>query len=157
MSVDKRISIIVARKELQDCINDAKRWKWEISSIDENTQSFIIKMRSPIDSEEYIIEIQFDNYKELPLLIEFIDPSTQEKGTKNAYPSDGSLFHNFPCICNPCSRKAYNEVYGGPHQDWKMNNWQQNPKVGSLKEIRAILRAIYFRISNKDIYKGRMK
>lgn len=159
MSVDPRISLEIVRKELIDCQQDIKRYKWEISEIDEQSQTFIVKMKSPIDNQQYIIEIKFDNYKEWPLYIEFIDPVTNTRGTKNAYPvSDGSygnLFHSTPCICNPCSRKAYSE-HRGPHADWNIIGWQQNPKTSSLTNIRAILRAIYYRISNPDIYRGRM-
>jgi hypothetical protein len=161
MSVDNRISLNIVRMELQDCQKDAELFGWDISEIDESNHVFTVKMISPIDDEGYKMEIRFDDYKELPLLIEFIDPKTGEKGTKNAYPADGggkagNLFHNHPCICHPCSRKAY-KGYSNVHaNDWNLIGWQQNPKVDTLTNIRAILRAVYFRISNAEIYKGRM-
>jgi hypothetical protein len=159
MSVDPRITLNIVKNELDDCQVDAGRYGWEISEIDEKGQLFTVKMISPIDQELYIMEIRFDDYKELPLLIEFVDPKTGERGKKNAYPADGgkygNLFHGNPCICHPCSRKAYKK-YSGPHQDWDIAGWQQNSKVGTLTNIRAILRAIYARISDSEIYKGRM-
>lgn len=159
MSVDPRISLSIVAREIEDSQRDASLFKWEISGIDEQNQSFTVKMKSPIDQEEYIMEIKFDNYKEWPLLIEFIDPKTLVKGTKNAYPSDqgspnGNLFHGHPCICHPCSRKAHNG-YGNVHTEWNLVGWQQL-NAGSLTTIQAILRAIYFRISNPVNYKGRM-
>jgi len=161
MAVDPRTSVTIVRKELEDCQKDAIRNHWEISPIDEQNQIFTVKMKSPIDNQEYIIEIKFDNYKELPLYIEFIDPTTGEKGTKNAYPSSKGktiFFHGLPCICHPCSRKVYREAYtNGPHTDWTLTGWQQNPQVGSLTNIRAILLAIYSRISNEEEYGGRMR
>jgi hypothetical protein len=158
MAVDPRISVTIVRKELEDCQKDAIRNHWEISSIDEQNQIFVVKMKSPIDSQEYIVAMKFDNYKQWPLFIEFIDPATSERGTKNSYPSSkgksGGFFHGFPMICHPCSRKAYPP---GPHNDWTLTGWQQNPQVGSLTNIRAILLAIYSRISNEDEYGGRMR
>jgi hypothetical protein len=114
-------------------------------------------MKSPIDKEVYIIEIKYDNYKESPLDIEFIDPVTGERGTKNAYPSGkgttGSFFHPSPAICHPCCRKAYKPNL---HAQWGNVAWQLNPQVGSLTTLKGILLAIYFRISNEDEYAGRM-
>lgn len=159
MSVDPKTSLNIVRKELKDCRDDSESYGWEISEIDTEKQTFTVKMKSPIDNEVYIIEVKFDNYKELPLFIEFIDPITGDKGTANAYPASsaqyGGFFHNKPCICNPCSRKAYRE-YTALHSDWNMIGWEQNPQVGSLTNIRAILQAIYFRIKNSDTYRGRM-
>jgi hypothetical protein len=116
-------------------------------------------MKSPIDNQEYIIEIRFDSYKEIPLNIEFIEPNNPSaRGTKNAYPLGkgkyGSFFHEkLPSICHPCSRKAYSPDL---HHEWELAGWQQNPQIGSLTNLRAILSAIYWRISDEDEYGGRM-
>ncbi len=118
-----------------------------------------MNLKSKLDNEKYILEVRFDNYKEWPLYLEFIDPVTGEKGTKNAYPKgDDSFFHQHPCICNPCSRKAYAD-YSGVHKDadWTLAGWQQNQKTNTLVDLRSILEAIYARINNRDIYQGRMK
>jgi hypothetical protein len=156
MPVDPRTSAAIVRKELEDCRADASLYHWEISQLDEEKQVFTVKMKSPIDNQEYVIEMKFDNYKEMPLLIEFIDPATGERGTKNTYPSStgksGSFFHPNQCICHPCSRKAY----GSLHNDWQLAGWRSNDKVGLLTNIGAILSAIYYRISNPEEYGGRM-
>jgi len=159
MTVDARIALATVQSELQTCEEDCKRYGWEISKIDEEKQTFIVKMKSPIDNEQYIIEIKFDNYNEWPLYIEFINPETDQKGTKNPYPLSigvhSSFFHTKQCICHPCSRKAYKE-YAGVHTDWNIIGWQNNQSVGTLTNIRAILLAIYHRISNPTVYGGRM-
>lgn len=162
MSVDPRISATIVLKEIEDCQKDIDRYGWDIFEIDNENQYFVVKMSSPVDGEVYILEIQFDNYKEWPLLIEFIDPQTGEAGSKKAYPQDGrkpglgNLFHSHPCICHPSSRKAH-KGYSDVHKDWNPEGWQGYPQIGSLTNIRAILQAIYSRISNPEIYQGRMK
>lgn len=161
MPVDARISLITVQRELKECQEDCKRYHWEISNIDEQNQTFIVKMKSPIDNELYVIEIKFDNYNEWPPYIEFIDPISDQRGTKKSYPLSsggdyGSFFHpQHPSICHPCSRKAY-QGYTGLHGDWNITGWQQNPYTGTLTNIRAILLAIYGRISNRKTYGGRM-
>ncbi len=156
MPVDPKISSAIVRQELEACKEDIALYGWEISSIDEPNQVFTVKMKSPIDNQVFIVEIKFDNYKEIPPYIEFIDPTTGQRGSKIAYPASkgrtGSFFHTNACICHPCSRKAY----GGLHKDWALSGWQSNEKTGSLKNIRGILEAIYSRISNEDEYGGRM-
>jgi hypothetical protein len=141
---------------LKDCEKVAVLYHWTISPIDKANQLFTVKMRSPIDEQQYIIEIKFDNYKEFPPFIEFVDPTTGQRGTKSAYPvgkgRTGNFFHPKAVICHPCSRKAYENV----HKDWHLAGWQLNPKTGTLTTMRAILAAIYSRISNEEEYGGRM-
>lgn len=158
MSVDRTISLNRIRKELTPCFEFEEKFGWVISEIDEPNQTFTVNMISPIDNERYIVEIKFDNYPEIPLFLEFIDYRTNEKGTKQAYPKNkDSFFHPHPCICNPCSRKSYKAHDStAPHGDWQLIGWQSNPKVGTLKNVRAILNAIYFRISNPVYYEKRM-
>ena len=157
MAVDNSISIAIVRKEIADCGVDVDRYGWEFFEINEEGLSFTVKMFSPVDGEIYLIWIRFDNYKEWPLLIDFVDPLNGQEGTKNAYPqckNDG-FFHGQALICNPCSRKAYGNLKG-PHPEWQYAEWQTNPKTGALKNLRAILLAINERIRRPELYKGRM-
>lgn len=161
MAVDQIISINIVKNELTACERDALRFGWEIFENREDVLSFSVKMVSSLDNEIYLIGIQFDNYKEWPVYIEFVDPQNGQMGTKNAYPCgkiDG--FFNFiegvPLICHPSSRKAYGDLKG-PHKDWNLIGWENNPKTGALKNIHAILLAIYERINQQEIYNGRMK
>ena len=159
MSVVKEVSFIKVRKELANCIDYGKKVGWILSEIDESGLSFTVQMTSPIDGEIYIVEVIFDNYPEIPPLIDFIQYTTGKTNIPGAYPKNkDSFFHpNGPCICNPCSRKSYKEfVQTGPHGDWKMIGWQKNPQVGTLTSMDAILRTIYSRISNPEFYEKRM-
>ena len=156
MSVDPKISLAIVQKEIEECQEYAVAYGWKFSSIDDARQSFTVEMKA-IDEQIYLIEIKFDNYKELPLFIEFIDHKTGQKDVKTAYPRcNDSFFHpDKMCICNPCSRKAY-AGYSGLHGDWQLIGWEKNQKVTTLISIKAILLAIYCRINNGEIYGGRM-
>lgn len=157
MTVDKNVSLSIVKSELDKCHCDADNYGWEISTLDESQLSFRVKMISPIDNEIFIVSFKCNNYKEWPPNIDFIDPISGQEGVKNAYPlnSDGFFNENI-LICHPCSRKAYKD-FNGPHGDWDPTVWENNSKVGALKNIWGILRAIYERISNSEIYRGRMK
>ena len=156
MSVDKRISLGIIKEELEVVRAQAGAFGWQISPIDEDRQQFTVAMISPIDREPYILLVQFDNYRQWPLLLEFLHPVTREPALHAAYPKNGdSFFHGKPCICNPCSRKSYKE-YTNVHGDWQLEGWESNPQLQSLKNLVSILQAIYFRISSPDLYTGRM-
>lgn len=163
MNMEASISIKIVKSELESCLEYAKKCGWLISNIDESNLSFNVKMTSPLDGEVYILNVVFSDYPELPLILDFIDPVTNELGNRNAFPdSKDSFFHkrNPPFICSPCSRKAYgsyNEVKG-PHDDWTMIGWRTNKQTGGLIDIPNILRAIYSRISDEKKYnKQRMR
>lgn len=157
MSVRKEISLERIKSELQKGRDFGDKCGWEYSEIDEEQMCFTIRMVSPVDEQLFILRIQFDDYPEIPLYLDFIDPENGNLGTKHAYPKKerDSFFHPHPCICNPSSRKAYQGFSGGPH-NWTMIGWQGNPQTGTLKNLEAILKAIYSRISNPNYYDGRM-
>lgn len=162
MSVDPRISLQIVNREIEACTIFAEMYRWKISSINETTQKFNITMKCPIDNSTYIILIQFDDYREIPILYDFINPNTKQIGVSSAYPapskgSVGGFFHKQgPCICHPSSRKAYGDL-GGPHKnDWNMSKWELIHETGNIKNICSMLRAIWCRISDPEIYGGRM-
>jgi hypothetical protein len=158
MIVDQKISILEVDRELSACREFLRSIGITLSDVDLEKLLFTAEISSSIDKEKYQIELRFDNYPAWPLFIEFIHPVTGERGTHRAYPkSTDSFFHGFPCICNPSSRKAYqSHTPGAPHGDWNLIGWRDNPQVGTLKTIDAILLAIYSRINNSQFYLGRM-
>jgi hypothetical protein len=160
LAVDPIISLSIIRREIEECKTEPLLKSVKLSDVNEASQAFTVEMTSPKDNEVYKLVIKFDNYKEQPLYMDFIDPITGKEGTKNAYPScngpGGEFFHQYPCICNPCNRKSYLN-YAQIHREWDLATWQSNPQVGSLTNLRNILLAINKRIRNPDSYNGRMR
>lgn len=155
MIVDPEVSLALIKKEIADC--QTGNYGWSFSEIDEANLNFQVTMQAK-DEEVFILKISFDDYKHLPLLIDFVDPESSVIGIKSAYPIDKTGFFNNTqiAICHPCNRKAY-RGYTGLHADWgEPSGWQNNPNIGALKSLKPILEAIYFRITNDD-YNGRME
>lgn len=159
-TVAKEVSLLEIDKELQGNRQFLESLGIRISDVDNEKLLFTAQMTSSIDGEIYQVEFRFDNYPAWPPLIEFIHPETGARGTKKAYPKKegDSFFHPYPCICNPCSRKAY-KAYdnGAPHGDWDLVGWRTNSQYSTLKTIDAILQAINSRINNSLYYDGRME
>lgn len=156
MTVSHNISLQIIKKEIENCKTDPIIKNLKYSDLNEENLSFTVELKSSVDDNIFIMELCLDNYKELPPYIEFIDSETRERGIKHAYPKgpDG-FFHDKPCICNPCSRKAY-VGYSDLHKEWKINSWQQIPEVNSLTDLKSIIKAVNNRINNPLYYSGRM-
>lgn len=160
MTLPPLFSTEIVKEELKKCDDLIQGNKITITEFDKKLLKFNATMKSEIDNEEYILQVDYENYNEWPPYLDFIDPKTGIVSTKAAYPkTNDSFFHDkHPCICNPCNRKAYKE-YTGLHPDdsWKLIGWKQNPKINTLTNLRSILLAIYSRINNKQFYLGRMQ
>lgn len=122
----------------------------------------VVKMRAH-NRDLFIVEAQFDNYKEWPPSFEFIDADSGERGTRRAYPqSTDSFFHaSGPCICAPFNRKAYKGVVAtGPHADWPLGDWMTSKANGydwsRAKKFGDMLALIQTRLQFPHLYKGRM-
>lgn len=159
MTLPPLFSTEIVKEELKTCDDLIQENKIIITDFDEESQKFKVTMKSTIDNEEYILQVDYENYNEWPLYLDFIDPETSKIGVLTAYPKCNDSFFNEtgPCICNPCNRKAYKDYTGLHKDDWKLIGWKQNSKISTLTNLRAILFAIYSRINNKQIYEGKMK
>lgn len=117
------------------------------------------------NGDPFIVEIQCDNYKEIPPLFEFIAPDTGERGTRHAYPkTTDSFFHESgPCICAPFNRKAYKTVVPtGPHgDDWKLADWQTSTansvNWANYSKLGDMIGLIANRLAQPAYYRGRMQ
>lgn len=161
MPVDRQVTVAIVERELAAARRLGAHYGWKFSSVVAEKPSFYVTIQSAIDKEVYHVDFELDDYKEMPPYIEFINPATGERGSKRCYPMDthpegGAIFHAMPCICHPCSRKAYAR-YRGPHADWdaQISNWQALAK--GLTGIPEILLMIQARINDPGGYKGRME
>jgi hypothetical protein len=161
MAVDVATSREVVRAELGAVRALAVLHRWGIVP-DVSGTRFTATMYAHT-GDLYIVEFCCDDYKEVPPLIEFIDPETGERGTTHAYPrSIDSLFHTSgPCVCAPFSRKAYRaHCETGPHTDWSYSSWTtskvNNCEWSNFSTLGDMLGLIQTRLARPDLYRGRM-
>ena len=85
---------------------------------------------------EFFAEFDCRQYPLHPPTIEFVDATRKKRGTKDLYPN---VFHPMPCICARYNRKAYQSEAGGPHNDWRLIDWQlptdRGPRIETLVMI----------------------
>jgi hypothetical protein len=140
----------------------AQSYGWEVAP---NIPSLkvVAKMRAH-NGDLFIIEIDFENYKEWPPFFEFVDPESGQRGNPRAYPlSNDSFFHSSgPCICAPFNRKAYKSVVPtGPHADWGFGDWMTSRANGydwsRVRTLGDMLSMIQTRLMIPERHRGRMQ
>jgi len=161
MTVAHEISVRIVEEEYRRARRIGQGFGWKFSDLDPSVPSFTVQVLSSIDRQSYVLEFACDNYKEWPPYIEFIHPETGERGTKRCYPLDsapegGAMFHLTPCICFPCSRKAYGR-WQGPHPDWndRIENWVA--MSGAITTLADMILMVHSRINMENSYHGRME
>jgi hypothetical protein len=153
MAVAAAISRAIAEAELGEAEPWGKAHGWRISW-DAERPLFTVGMTSAIDKQEFLVEFDVSNYRELPPSIEFLHPSSGERGRPRCYPKGGrGYFHAQPVICAPWNRRAY-AANGGPHADWAMSGWASiRPNHANLGDILVLLQEL---LNDKTGYGGRM-
>lgn len=162
MVVDPDITRQHIREELAAVEELAAINKWSL--VPDYDHLVVLVTMCAHNGDRYVVEIKCDEYKQMPPLFEFIDPETEQRGTKNAYPKTiDSFFHDSgPCICVPFNRKAYKSfISTGPHGDWKFGDWQTSTANGNhwanYSRLGDMVGLIHTRISLPKYYRGRMK
>jgi hypothetical protein len=154
MAVEPELTRSIMREEMHRVHDYGKAHKWGI--IPNYPEFSVIVTMYAHNGDLFVIKLSCDNYRELPPIIDFIDPETGEIGTMKAYPKGSDSFFNTtgPCICAPFSRKAYDSL----HQQWSLGNWttsaEQNVNWAQVSNLVGILSVIQSRLLID--YKGRM-
>jgi hypothetical protein len=163
MAVDAAVSRALMEQELADVRELALLHGWSIA-IDPDLPKFTATLAAH-NGDRFFLQVECDDYRELPPYFEFLDPETRERGTKRAYPykSGESFFHEAPCICAPFNRKAYKAVFAnGPHADWSLANgdWAKSTANGytwsNISRLGDMLHVIQTRLLRPEHYERRM-
>lgn len=155
MAVHPDVSRHYIRSEMPHVETFAATWGWEVDP--DYDRLIVVARMQACTGDQFIVEARCDNYKEMPPLIDFIDPRSGEKGTARAYPEGkGTFFHKSgPCICAPFNRKAY-----ALHDKWNQSDWMNSTAQGiqwsNHSTLAGIFGMIQARLSRPDLYIGRM-
>jgi hypothetical protein len=161
VAVDPSISRAIVLEELGRVEAVARTFGWEIT-LDASGLLFMVALTAHT-GDRFALEVECRNYREVPPLLEFLDPETGERGVPRAYPkSNDSLFHTSgPCICAPFNRKAYKSLFPtGPHSNWDVGNWTTSRANGfdwsNVSTLGDMLGLIQARLSRPELYRGRL-
>jgi hypothetical protein len=161
MAVDPDISGARMREELSAARSLARSFRWGL--IPNFAELTLLAAMYAYNDDLYIVTMRFDNYREIPPWIDFIDPETGIVGSVHAYPRTHDSFSHDggPCLCAPVNRKAYQSptTPNAPHGDWAMANWATSTANGvnwaNYSTIGDILNLIQRRLLTPETYLGR--
>lgn len=112
----------------------ARRWLLELVS------STVFRLTLPAkDGTDIQLEVDCDGYPEKPPAWHFRNSETGDIDQNPDTPVGGSFLHSHGVICAPWNRLAYvAEDKRGPHSDWAIGNWRDNPKTQGTKTLLAM-------------------
>lgn len=154
MAVSAEVSVDTLNTEFADALQIATELGWRLERVDG------LKVKASIEgpeiegheSEVFIFEFSFADYKEKPPYIEGVHPVTGARNQPGCFPANtNGYFHQDRRICIEWNRGAYGEL-GGPHKDWQYANWMNNNE--KCKTLSDMLFRLYTAIYHQK-YRGR--
>ncbi|MCA9456988.1 MAG: hypothetical protein KC587_10015 [Nitrospira sp.] len=147
-------SELIVEKELQSLKKYAENKGFEIFNL--NSLTFVAKNLCAKGGDRYSLIVECDDYPNLPPIFRWCNGETLEfEGIKDVPKGDGGYFHSSRTPCAPWNRNSYKQFQGnGPHGDWQMVGWQNNPKTGQCTTIPRMILKMCAELQSER-YKGR--
>lgn len=159
MAVDPAVSRAHVEVELEGSHHFLRGLGWTL-----DWQPDSLKLRAEIsatDGQRFVYEFTFDDYRELPPLIDAVYPDDEnEKNTTRCFPEGGfGYMHPHNVICAPWSRRAYKAIDPqGPHGEWDISKWSSalpSGQSGPAKSYVGDFLAALHHVVNCPAYRGR--
>lgn len=110
---------------------------------------FVLGMQARDDSWFWLC-CRCEQYPAKPPAWHWCNPETDEIDKAKDTPTGGAFFHANGVICAPWNRLAYKtEDSRGPHGDWTIGNWKNEPKNGHCRTLAAMALRIFTELRNK--------
>jgi hypothetical protein len=122
--------------EFPDVEENARCLGWKLERT--TPTSFILGLPAP-DGTWFWLNCLCDRYAAEPPAWHWYNPDTKLLDQPKDMPKDGGFFHSNRVICAPWNRLAYKSVDArGPHEDWQIGDWRNNPKTAGCKTLSAM-------------------
>lgn len=126
---------------------------WELEELE--GCKFIVGMKAR-DGTQFWQFVDCEGYQTIPPAFNWYNPESMRKNYPSDTPIGGGFFHSLGRICAPWNRLAYKEHDSqGPHGDWQLSNWLNNPGTGETKTLAAMLLRIHRELQSPE-FRGRM-
>lgn len=147
MPVSPEVSKVHLAAELERARPLLDAQGWQIEMLDDLRMRASI-MAPPIGSaapERFSYEFTFDNYREMPPMVDAVNIDTGERNTPKCFPTGGrGYYHGNQRICARWSRNAYG-LMSGPHGEWPIGDWAgADPKHNDVGSMLTLLRNLLF-------------
>lgn len=144
---------IIYTSELAALTKIAAARGWPLRTITD--RSFLLGLRAR-DGFWWYLFVDCEGYKPMPAAWHWSNAEGTELDAVKVTPKgDGGYFHGSGRICAPWNRLSYKEIDpAGPHGNWTLANWLNNPKNGHCRTLAAMALRAHVEL-NSERYKGR--
>jgi hypothetical protein len=143
---------LLVKVELDALKENAGLMDWSFEQIDDLT--FVLGLPAK-DGIAYHLRVRCDGYNATPPAWHWFNPATGKIDDPRDTPRGGNFFHGSGVICAPWNRLAYTAVDSrGPHPDWEIGAWQNNPHNKACRTLSAMALRIAYEMIKK--YEGRL-
>lgn len=126
---------------------------WTLRAVSD--RSFLLGLKAR-DELWWHLLVDCEGYKAVPAAWHWSSSEGTDLDTAKVTPKgQGGYFHGSGRICAPWNRLSYKEIDPvGPHGNWALANWLNNPKNGHCRTLAAMALRVHVEL-NSDRYKGR--
>lgn len=143
---------LLVKAELEALKENAALMGWSLKQVDDLT--FVIGLPAK-DGVDYHLRVRCDGYPAMPPAWHWFNPETGDIDGRGDTPKGGNFLHSHGVICAPWNRLAYTTVDSrGPHSDWQIGAWQQNPYTKACLTLSAMALRVAYELTKN--YEGRL-
>jgi hypothetical protein len=146
------VAELLVGEELEHLVAIANARAWPI----EVQQLLRFRIGLPAkDGQMFWLSVELDRYLEQPAAFHWSDAGGDRLDDPRDTPKGGTFFHGSGRICAPWNRLAYSSVDPkGPHGDWQLAGWRNNPNTKGTKTLAAMVLRIHHEL--QSAYEGRL-
>lgn len=143
---------LLVATELEALRENGDLMGWSLKHLDDLT--FLLMLPAK-DGTRLHLRVSCDGYSAMPPAWHWYNPSTDAVDAKSDTPRGGTFLHSAGVVCAPWNRLAYTTVDArGPHSDWDIGVWHQNPLTGACHSLSAM--ALRIALELMKSYDGRI-
>ena len=143
----------IVAKQIEHVIQNSHLYGWEFEEVGDYRFGITLTAN---DGDRYQVEVDYEGFPGQPPAFHWRDKATGELDQLASSPNQYDFFikhGNIPVICAPWNRLA-SQV--GPHNEWRLADWQSNERTGGTKTLSAMLLRIEVELKS-DKYQGRQQ
>lgn len=147
------VAELTVAEELVAIREIAQRRKWALKELD--VLRFHLSLPASDKSLFYLL-IDCDKYPVYPPAWHWCDADGRTDRLADR-PRGSGFLHGNGVICAPWNRLAYKGIDPrGPHQDWALEDWRNNPQTGGCTTLGHMVLRIYVELNGPRFNRGRL-
>lgn len=128
-----------------------EKFEWNFTHVGKQEIRLSLPAR---DKSVFFLLVELEDYPIVPPAWNWTSPEFSPAEPVDL-PKGGAFFHNNKVICAPWNRLAYKAYDSrGPHNDWELSNWRENPKNGKCNTLSAMALRVFTEL-NAPTFQGR--